>query len=278
MQLTLGKVKGEDGINIYHKYNLTPTDEGASDDFIASLHKYIGIISTKSKTKPIQGYTWMKFIGDNGLTGVSGKDGLNGANGVNGANGKDGKNGKNCFIKFSSTDSLVGATDNWISGQNWIGFALSESTTAPTLSEDYRWCKFIDDTKVDRLQLLSLVYPIGSIYESTVNSSPATFIGGNWEEYGAGRILVAKGTSDVTYNAGNTGGKSNVTLTMAEMPSHRHYMDNIKNMVSISLDGNYNSVWRSDTLETKATSYEGGGQAHDNMPPYIVVYRWRRTA
>lgn len=67
------------------------------------------------------------------------------------------------------------------------------------------------------------VYPVGSIYISTVSTNPATLFGaGTWAAFGAGRVLVGVGTSDQAFAAGATGGASNHTLTEAQMPSHTH--------------------------------------------------------
>jgi hypothetical protein len=71
-------------------------------------------------------------------------------------------------------------------------------------------------------------YPVGSIYISTSNTNPSTFIGGTWVAYGQGRTLIGAGTgtdsnsTSKTFSAGSTGGEYTHTLTIAEMPSHAH--------------------------------------------------------
>ena len=67
--------------------------------------------------------------------------------------------------------------------------------------------------------LLNHVYPVGSIYMSTVNVSPASFFGGTWQAIEQGRMLMAAGSS---WQAGTTGGAAYHTLTVAEMPTHDH--------------------------------------------------------
>ena len=67
--------------------------------------------------------------------------------------------------------------------------------------------------------LLNKVYPVGSIYMSVVNISPASFLGGTWQAIEQGRMLMAAGSS---WQAGTTGGATYHTLTVAEMPAHDH--------------------------------------------------------
>ena len=67
--------------------------------------------------------------------------------------------------------------------------------------------------------LLNRVYPVGSIYMSAVNVSPASFLGGTWQAIEQGRMLMAAGSS---WQAGTTGGAAYHTLTVQEMPAHDH--------------------------------------------------------
>ena len=67
--------------------------------------------------------------------------------------------------------------------------------------------------------LLNKVYPVGSIYMSVVNVSPASFLGGTWQAIEQGRMLMAAGSS---WQAGTTGGAAYHALTVQEMPAHDH--------------------------------------------------------
>jgi len=67
--------------------------------------------------------------------------------------------------------------------------------------------------------LLNRVYPVGSIYMSAVNISPASFLGGTWQAIEQGRMLMAAGS---TWQAGTTGGAAYHALTVQEMPAHDH--------------------------------------------------------
>ena len=62
------------------------------------------------------------------------------------------------------------------------------------------------------------VYPVGSIYMSVNNTSPASLFGGTWEQL-KDRFLLGCGD---TYSNGATGGEASHVLTEEEMPSHEH--------------------------------------------------------
>lgn len=136
------------------------------------------------------------------------------------------------------------------------------------------------DVNLNFAEVLTIIYPVGSIYTSTVSTNPATLFGfGTWVAYGAGRVLVGKATSGTFATAGATGGAETHTLTIAQMPSHVH------GQVVTALTGGpaVRNDYDSDTngnafpqgINTEAT---GGGQAHNNLQPYVVVYMWNRTA
>ena len=125
--------------------------------------------------------------------------------------------------------------------------------------------------------ILEAVYPIGSIYMSVNGTSPATLFGGTWEAIQGKFLLGAYGN---TYKAGSTGGEATHTLTTSEMPSHNHavYYPNA-GADDHSAPGNYPDGPSDSTYYAVGsyTSREGGGKAHNNMPPYLAVYIWKRT-
>lgn len=122
-------------------------------------------------------------------------------------------------------------------------------------------------------------YPIGKIILSEVGTNPATYLGfGTWELWGSGRIPVGIDIEDEDFNsAGKTGGEKEHTLTVNEMPSHYHQFaidggSDAGTMDRLALNDYGPARWYSNTRPT------GNGQAHNNMPPYIVCYMWKRTA
>lgn len=130
--------------------------------------------------------------------------------------------------------------------------------------------------------IIDIVYPVGSIYMSVNAADPSTlFSGTSWEKL-QGRFLLG---SNSTYKPGSTGGEATHTLTQNEMPKHTHPMysynpggdgtwtpDEGSYLVD-SVTDNKNTWWA-----RLAMGYAGGGAAHNNMPPYLVVNMWKRTS
>lgn len=117
-------------------------------------------------------------------------------------------------------------------------------------------------------------YPVGSIYLSVNSTNPGTIFGGAWEQI-KDRFLLACGN---TYSNGSTGGESTHKLTVDEMPSHKH--------TNWTAQG---GSWARETMccgnttdhsmaDYNNTSYAGGNKAHNNMPPYLAVYVWKRVS
>lgn len=118
---------------------------------------------------------------------------------------------------------------------------------------------------------IDFIYPVGSIYMSANAKNPGVLFGGTWTQL-KDRFLLGAGN---TYSAGATGGSATHTLTIDEMPSHNHGLKNDKTGGSGSAKWVVNS---SASSGTGVITNTGGNQAHNNMPPYLVVYMWKRTA
>ena len=114
------------------------------------------------------------------------------------------------------------------------------------------------------------IYPVGSIYMSVNSTNPGTLFGGTWEQLKDVFLLAASST----YAAGSTGGEANHTLTIDEMPSHTHNIGANSGFRDESSPYSYPHPG----TKTKASGATGGGQPHNNMPPYLAVYMWKRTA
>ena len=178
--------------------------------------------------------------------------------------------------------------------------------------------KKLKDEKLDnsaiRLKeaIIDLVYPVGSIYQSTVNVSPATFMGGTWQSI-RGKFLFAE--NDLRA-AGDEGGEETVVLNLEHMPAHNHgsqLQESVLTMSPASLTRDGTSYKKFDSAtgniivgNTQSSSYsssqvkqisgtytgadtatfklqhthqtQGSGNAHNNMPPYLSIYMWKRTA
>lgn len=166
------------------------------------------------------------------------------------------------------------------------------------------------DGSATNLDIISFdqIYPIGAIYMSTVSTNPATlFKIGNWEALPAGRVLLAQGTSTwgVNYSAGGTGGEDKHTLTVNESAPHNHtgsattsgsththaltmqasHGESGNGGVPRFSDGDVWSPYKTQNLSAAGEhshaitiNNSGGGQAHNNMQPYLSVYMWKRTS
>ncbi len=138
-------------------------------------------------------------------------------------------------------------------------------------------------------EILLEAYPIGSYYWSSNSTNPGNMFGGSWEQIKDVFILAAGDE----YAAGTTGGTATHMLTKEEMPIHSHRFkanygsDGIRFVVpteskgsgtsSIKKEGNasYPGDW---VDQTWGTTNSGSGMSHNNMPPYLVAYCFRRTA
>ena len=136
---------------------------------------------------------------------------------------------------------------------------------------------FAADAKLtgDALRELSVkLHPVGSIYMSLEPTDPSSLFGGNWEQI-QGCFLLA--TSD-EYEAGSIGGEATHKLIVSEMPSHSHAISGVSPTSRTSgAIGNSYCLPYSDTI-TVSTNATGGSTAHNNMPPYLAVYMWKRIA
>lgn len=184
------------------------------------------------------------------------------------------------------------------------GLSLNLSKNGFTSSMISSCTKDSDDFTALSELLLNFAHPVGSYYWSSVSTSPATLFGGTWTQV-TDKFVLAAGS---TYKAGGTGGAATVSLTTAQMPSHTHTITASSgsagahtHKIKCDLDAYYTtsgtrswSVHRAESgagstvgitdskgshshTVTATAAAAGSGSAHENMPPYIVAYCWRRT-
>ena len=133
-------------------------------------------------------------------------------------------------------------------------------------------------TLSSKTSLLNLIYPVGSIYMSVNNVSPDTFLGGTWVAL-EDRFLIGASS---TYSAGSTGGSTTHTLTVDEIPSHSHTIQDrlvvwdTPNLTALN-NASYSGPMKLREANQGLTNTTGGGQAHSIMNPYLAVYMWKRT-
>lgn len=128
---------------------------------------------------------------------------------------------------------------------------------------------------------INSIYPIGSVYISLTETNPSTYLKGTWEQFGQGRTLIGVGTGDdgtntQEFEVNTTGGEYKHKLVIDEIPSHAHkYYSPIAQEVlpssNTSTYGNYNKDYKIDS------DIVGGDGYHNNVPPYITVYFWKRV-
>lgn len=138
------------------------------------------------------------------------------------------------------------------------------------------------------------IYPIGSIYISANSTNPHDLFGGTWEQL-SGRFLIGAGTvdsnttdfwgtikSNFNMPPGEKGGEDYHTLTIEQMPSHSHsgYVEYGTNSnLNVAVPGQYNQInftYHVDGYHRTFIENTGEGNYHNNMPPYLAVYMWKR--
>lgn len=137
-------------------------------------------------------------------------------------------------------------------------------------------------------------YPVGSIYLSVNSINPTNFFGGEWERI-RGRFLIGAGSPEqntytghgtisddelkFSFSPNTSGGEYKHKLSTGEMPTHNH-----NNYASRWMQLGYQgggTMWgysADSWADPQLLKSAGGDEAHNNIPPYFVVYMWKRIA
>jgi hypothetical protein len=142
--------------------------------------------------------------------------------------------------------------------------------------------------------VLQALYPVGTVYtNATSSTNPATLLGfGTWVAFGAGKVMVGLDSGDATFSTvGNTGGSKDAitvshthTATVTD-PGHLHSDTGSQQGFGSTSGPDSNQAWSGTHNTASATtgvsvaiSTTGSSGTNANLPPYVVVYLWKRTA
>ncbi|WP_288879019.1 phage baseplate protein [uncultured Megasphaera sp.] len=198
-----------------------------------------------------------------------------------------------------SITNFKGATSNAAGKQGLVPAPASGTQTDYYLAADGTWKK-VQQRSVK--EVIDIVYPVGSIWESTTSSDPnKLWPGTTWSLMDGGRVLVSSGSysdssGSYSYSLGATGGEAKHKLTTNELASHGHgasaSTDSHTHTAWTVIGGSdflgghsgNNGKWGNTTTSQNSHSHSinisatGGNGYHENRPPYVVVNRWKRTA
>lgn len=189
-----------------------------------------------------------------------------------------------------------------IGGQTYTIGKASSLTGNWQLIQDSDYAFHFQRVLTMREEFLNLAYPVGSIYMSVNATNPETLFGGSWERISGQFLLGATdgGATGSSVNSrsdvapGASGGEAEHTLTEGQLPSIsgsfdvRRWGTTPGNAISgasgkfvstiVSASGNSIGTAGAATGNQRLTYAFGSGQAHNNMPPFLSVYIWKRTA
>lgn len=125
-------------------------------------------------------------------------------------------------------------------------------------------------------------YPVGAIYMSVESTNPSTLFGGTWQRI-KDTFLLAAGPN---HAAGTTGGAETVKLTLSQIPDHTHTIYGNPGSsggtpargIMVNPESGDLFAWSNYQQETYEPSRVGAGAAHNNMPPFLTVYMWKRVS
>lgn len=173
------------------------------------------------------------------------------------------------------------------------GMAIGKVSTQSALEINMD-TKLTGSFTINGKTIFDLIYPVGSIYLSIKNINPGNLFGGTWVGWGQGRVPVGVASSGTFNYSEKTGGSETHTLTTSQMPSHEGhipgssycwgnagediYFANLYSNAFSQYGRDRPWVLRAGNEVCLRSNYIGGGNAHNNLQPYITCYMWKRTA
>lgn len=213
-------------------------------------------------------------------------------------------NDGNNFLQFASNNDVTILTNDVSNLQYQVALrapiespALTGTPTAPTAVYGANTTQIATTAFVQAA--MQAIYPVGSIYiNASDNTNPADLFGfGTWIEYGGGRVLVGQTSLDASFDQiGETGGSKDAALVShthqaaVSDPGHTHAQQTPREFRGTRFtDASGQDTWEgygffgdrtasSNTGVSVINSIEGVSAANANLPPYVVVKMWRRTA
>ena len=154
---------------------------------------------------------------------------------------------------------------------------------------------------ITELKMFLAAHPVNSLYETVANDEATAqmmndkYPGSTWEAWGAGRVTVSLNLNDPLFNTiGLEGGAKEVTLTAAQsgLPTHGHtqaahshgvYGDNDSGFGSATLRYIMSGRILRETTDSAApainnNSAQNASQAHTNLQPYKVCFKYKRLS
>ena len=178
---------------------------------------------------------------------------------------------------FASDPPLPIIPDNLVESDDRIMRGVEENSS----SSWGDWFNRITDRVVQiiRSSIFNSIYPVGTIYMTVTEVNPQELFGGTWVSWGCGRVPVGVNNSIADFSTiERTGGEIAHTLTTEEMPSHTHNLIGgaVQGLTAVAEGSFISGVWSSPGQNLITSS--GGNAAHNNLPPYITCYMWKRVA
>lgn len=127
--------------------------------------------------------------------------------------------------------------------------------------------------------IFDILYPVGSIYLTfDKNFNPNNSFTGEWESIiddNQRRFLLV-----VNDTAFTKGGEETHKLTLGEMPNHSHQQYVTANSGGTAIRMDYDSDMSGGQKYDQGVTTGGAGnsEAHNNMPPYVTCFGWKRVS